>query len=398
MQVVIWGAGNCFEIVLENILDDAIIEYVVDSDTSKQGLVLCGKIRIISPKQLLQVDYDILVVSVIKDQSIEKEIRELGIPMDKVIFFWRDHSPASLVLKNRMMVLHEERHRNKLYKARLDSVPYELGLKRVPIIKSAQELLIKIEDDKSSLCRFGDGEFEIMLGRNRAWFQQTDCRLADRLNELINCNDKRINIAIAQNFIELTNYKEAAADEIRIYMEGSTRTEIINLLHADFYYDAYVSRPYIIYKDRSNADMIFPLWKKIWAGRKVIIVEGEKGRTGIGNDLFAEAESIKRIVCPAQNAWSRYDEIHETVRKIANPDDLICISLGPAATVLAYDLAVDGIQALDIGQLDNEYDWYIRGADCKSLISDKFVAEVSGNALCQNKPEEYLKQVIRNII
>jgi hypothetical protein len=43
--------------------------------------------------------------------------------------------------------------------------------------------------------------------------------------------------------------------------------------------------------------------------------------------------------------------------KLSDKNILILISLGPTATVLAYDLAKLGYWAIDIGHIDNEYEW-----------------------------------------
>ena len=72
----------------------------------------------------------------------------------------------------------------------------------------------------------------------------------------------------------------------------------------------------------------------------------------MGNNLFAGARSVKRILCPTVNAWDVYDQILSSVLDVAGGEDLICISLGPTATVMAYDLGEKGFQALDIGQLE----------------------------------------------
>ena len=65
---------------------------------------------------------------------------------------------------------------------------------------------------------------------------------------------------------------------------------------------------------------------------------------------------------------------HKKIGKEENR--LICITLGPAATVLAYDLGKAGIQAIDIGQLDNEYEWYLQGVQERTEIKGKMVAEI----------------------
>jgi len=43
---------------------------------------------------------------------------------------------------------------------------------------------------------------------------------------------------------------------------------------------------------------MFKKLKKIWDGKDIIIIESEKSRLGVGNDLFDNTKSIKRILCP----------------------------------------------------------------------------------------------------
>lgn len=211
-------------------------------------------------------------------------------------------------------------------------------------------------------------------------------------------------IAVADNFGSLEKYEEEAADSIREYMTPN-REEICAMLSKKCdYYNAYVSRPYMIYRDKKHAKEIFRLFKKIWNDRKVLLVEGRTARIGAGNDLFQGAEEIHRIECPERNAWDVYEKILQTVKDKADKDTLVCISLGPTATVLAYDLAVEGYQALDIGQLDNEYEWYIRGAEERIPIPGKMVAEVDQGRCARDKAEtdidretNYKEQIIAEI-
>ena len=182
-------------------------------------------------------------------------------------------------------------------------------------------------------------------------------------------------------------------------MFGDTRDYIFGLLDKDrVYYDAYVSRPYMIYKDGKNAEEIFPLFKELWRDRDVLVVEGEYSRIGAGNDLLEDARSVSRILCPYKNAWDKYEDILNMVLEKADREALICISLGPCATVLAYDLAKAGYQALDIGQIDNEYDWYLRGAKEREDIRGKLVAErPAGQKLELDDEAGYRNQIIAKI-
>ena len=130
----------------------------------------------------------------------------------------------------------------------------------------------------------------------------------------------------------------------------------------------------------------------------MLIVEGEYSRIGMGNDLMTCARSISRILCPFKNAWDKYEDILSTVLEKADRKALICISLGPCATILAYDLAKAGYQALDIGQIDNEYDWYVRGVKEREDIPGKLVAErPAGQKLEMDEETEYRKQIIARI-
>lgn len=376
MNVLIWGAGNMCGRVCNELAGRINIVGIIDSNIDKQGKIK-DEIKIISPEQIFEIDFDYIVVSVIKDGEIENYCKRIGLNLEKVIFYWRD-SLTALGIKNRFVQLINAKYKIQLLEARLDSYPYEYGIKSVPNIKSAKELLEKILKEGFSLCRFGDGEFEIMRGKNRAWFETMSCSLQERLIQIFwdNSNSK-ILTAAAQNFKNFEGLKEDAADIIRMYMEGETRTDILSFFNeSKEYYDAYVSRPYIFYKNSDNANIIFSLFKQIWEKRNIVMVEGAYGRAGIANDLFDGVKSIKRVVCPKNNAWEYYEQILESVLCVVNKDDLVCISLGPTATVLAYDLAQKGIQALDIGQVDNEYDWYLQKSKKREPIKGKMAAEV----------------------
>ena len=398
-KVLLWGAGRYLEYVYKMINDEtAEVIGIIDSNINKQGKEWRYGILVFNPSELNALSYDYVLVTVQKDKAIEQTCKDLGVQASRLLFFWRD-GETHQILKNRMMLLSDELNRKEAYRARLDSAPYEWGIKKSPDIISSVNLLEYICENKASLCRFGDGEFEIMLNRDRAWFQKKTDSLMRRLQEIVRTDSEKICIAIAQDFNNLEKYKEESADIIRIYMEGDTRQDIMTLLSDHVkYYDAYVSRPYILYRNRVNADRIFPLFKKIWDGRNVLMVEGSNGRTGINNDLFASASSVKRIVCPDVEAWGKYNEILNSVENYTNKNDLVCISLGPTATVLAYDLANKGIQALDIGQLDNEYDWYCMGVSERSFIPGKFVAEISmHNESSLINSDEYKSQIV-NVI
>ena len=115
---------------------------------------------------------------------------------------------------------------------------------------------------------------------------------------------------------------------------------------------------------------------------------------GIGNNLFSNVKSINRILAPSKNAFSVYDKIINSALYI-DKNRLILLSLGPTATVLAYDLAKFGYQAIDIGHLDNEYEWYQAKADKRTSLPYKYVNEVNGGEnVSEFESIEYQSQII----
>ncbi len=269
-----------------------------------------------------------------------------------------------------------------------------------PIIKDGAEAIDLIIKEGKSLCRFGDGEFAVIQGHNRQKFQRPDERLSVRLNEVLHQTNDKILVAIANNYGDLTKYNSDAKYNIRVYMTEETRQEHYELLDFNrIYYDAYLTRPYAMYAD-NNTDAPrrrFEKISKIWDNRKLLIIEGEKTRMGVGNDLFDNAEDIIRILGPAEQAFSRYDEILEKALE-QDRDRLVLIAMGATATVLAYDLTLAGFQALDIGHIDLEYEWMMTGLGHKTDIKHKYTNEVAGgDVVADIHDEKYESQIIARI-
>ena len=137
--------------------------------------------------------------------------------------------------------------------------------------------------------------------------------------------------------------------------------------------------------------------KALWAGRDIIIVEGAQTRMGVGNDLFSGASSIKRILAPAIGAFEARNCIKDAILKHYN-GELILMALGPTATVLAAEFAETNIQALDIGNIDIEYEWYLRGSTTRIAIEGKFTNEAKdGRTFTQCTDPTYLSQIVEEI-
>ena len=93
----------------------------------------------------------------------------------------------------------------------------------------------------------------------------------------------------------------------------------------------------------------------------------------------------------------RYDQIRDEVLR-RYQDELVLIALGPTATILAADFAEHGIQAIDIGHVDIEYEWFLQRAKNKTAVAGKYTNEVvDGRNVSACYEEEYLLQIVARI-
>lgn len=286
----------------------------------------------------------------------------------------------------------------------VNNLKYEIGgLTDVecPKIEPFDETIEKIINEKKSICRFGDGEFDMIAKRNRQKFQTVNEKLAKRLKEVLTSNDDRILIAIADNYGDLSKYNNQGKSEIRTYLKEEIRREHYALLDMNrTYCNTYLTRPYAMWADNMTdaPRKRFENLKRIWDKQKLLIIEGEQTRMGIGNDLFNNAHDIQRILAPAENAFDKYDELLEFALH-CNKDRLVLISLGMTATVLAYDLAKSGFHALDIGHIDMEYEWMKRQTGGRTQVEGKYNNEVAGgNIVAAVSDSVYESQIIARIV
>ena len=286
-----------------------------------------------------------------------------------------------------------------------NNVMYEVTDKRIknylletPKVASCEETLEELLYNKKSICRFGDGEFACISGNLRAKFTATYSQeLADRLIEVLNSNDKNIMVAIADNYGNLEEYSEASKREIRYYMTNDVRKEHMKLLDINKkYYNAYVTRPYITFADAftDNPRHRFEKIKLLWQDMDVVMVEGKFTRFGVGNDLLDNAKSITRILGPAVDAINKYDEILSACL-LENKEAIYLVAMGPVATILAYDLAKTGRQSIDIGHLDLEYEWFLKGEGVRVPIPYKYVNEISGGENVEGVNDEKYESEIK---
>lgn len=410
-RIYIWGAGEYGRKILQAVKTPEYQVFgFVDNDPAKQGQMFEG-IKIVSSKEIAG-EYDALVIAVMHYEAVLYQLRLEGdTDFSKIIVVFDeshcDNPEYARIIdlqKWKILLLEEKLKKlEKVVKAKFDNLGYEIidkyskKMYQYPKIGSTEEAIDKVVREGYSLVRFGDGEFEIMAGKERAVFQKYVPELAKRMLEVISSKEEKLLICIANNYGNIDEYLEDDANSIRFYMDEETRRFHMSVLDKNrTYYDAYMFKTYISYKNREDTWKRVRLIKKIWDNRDVVIVEGDKTRAGYGNDLFDNAKSLQRILCPTQNAFDKYEEILETVLRVEK-SRLILAVLGPAAKVLVYDLMRYGYQAVDIGQIDMEYEWYLAGAKERVPIPGKYVSQLPPAEIMDVNDIEYLSQIIGQI-
>ena len=279
---------------------------------------------------------------------------------------------------------------------RFDNLLYELKDPRtlakikLPKVINETDSLYKTISSGKSVARYGDGEFKLILGENIS-FQKYDAKLAECLKSILKNNNDKLLVGIIDIFgCPPSDYMRKVAI--------NCREEIYKYLNFNKeYLDSMYTRKVKFVSPEQGVDY-FSKMKQLWENKDIVIVEGAGSRLGVGNDLFSNTKSIKRILCPIKDAFSKYDEIRKECLK-QEKDKLFILALGPTATVLAEDLANEGYIALDIGHLDTAYEAFLRGSEKFVHIEGKIVfnEERRNNMIKPCKDENYNKEIIANL-
>lgn len=270
-----------------------------------------------------------------------------------------------------------------------------------PKVMSCEETVKYILKTGCSVSRFGDAEVKLISKRDVCYQTSTE-DIRNRLNQVIGSDKKNLLVCIPAVFSDeqLSNQIDSAVDFWKHHLSYCRKYWYRYLIENKTYGDAFISRCYINVKnkDRKAISDYFDLVKKLWENKNIIVVEGEKSRLGMANDLFANAKSVKRILGPSDQGYSKYDQLFEEIKK-QDKSSLILLALGPTATILPYDLCDLGYQAIDIGNIDTEYEWFKMNATEKVPIKDKMVYEAGkGVGVGDVDDEVYNSQIISKIL
>lgn len=405
-KVYIFGRGTGSEYVKRCIKDSTKIVGFIDNysndSTDEDG------IPIVRQSETESV-YDYIIISLFQYKDMKKSLVAGGIPEDRIIcFFDREDADesrfASVIDPFRWKTELMWKYQKEVTEPFINNQRYELYSEElekkhlIPKVINADKTIGLIIDKHLSLARYGDGEFEMMCSRLRLRYQTVDSELSSRLIEILHSDGESLLIAIANNYGNLDKYTDYAAAAIRQYLTPSVRKEHMELLDLNRdYYDAYLSRPYFMYRDKKGAKHRFDRLKEIWRDQDILIVEGKHTRSGVGNDLFMNAKSVIRILTPDKNAYDNYGLIFEKAQEYGK-NRLVLSVIGPTATVLSYDLAKLKYWAVDIGQVDTEYEWYLHGTGERCDVPYKTVSEYIDKTSFADIDEKYRQKYESEIV
>ena len=267
---------------------------------------------------------------------------------------------------------------------------------KVPQIMSIDETLDFVINKNTSVARFGDSEYLYMTGKGDG-IQQADVDLKNKLRQSMQNPNPKLLVCMV-NYHDLKG-KTLFAKMSAMMFHVNTFNKYKPYINYNYKFgNSNMTRFNMGSKDKSRSKERFEKCKLIWQNREIVIFEGVNTRFGLGNDLFDNAASIKRVLCPSKGAFEKYTEIIAKAKEF-DKTSLLIFALGATATVLASEMTNEGYQAIDIGNLDVEYEWFKRGVTRKVALENKQVSEVSGGTkVVEITDKKYLSEIVCKIL
>lgn len=259
----------------------------------------------------------------------------------------------------------------KYLKGGLDYLKYEIqaDLKDLftPKILTTIETVERIINNRMSISRFGDGEFLLIKGVSIP-FQKSSNTLSARLEEVLTSTIQNLDVGLAGGMcVSTKNLNEFDKNFIRTFW-GNNIDWIMKLIDRD---RVYANSGFTILPDSQEK---YEHIRAIWKDRDITVICGDRVFKKVKYNVFDNAKSVEYQYAPTINAFEEYDKILARAQQI-DKNRLVCIILGPTATVLAYDLTKTGYQALDLGHIVKSYDAFMQNHNLTPDYLHKFFAK-----------------------
>ena len=232
-----------------------------------------------------------------------------------------------------------------------------------PKILGYNESIDYIINSKCSLCRFGDGEFNLVSGGDVS-FQKYNQQLAQRLREILmscfdsSANDRNIKIAVGREYYDFSDWNNLIFPKFFEEYVMLNEERLVSVFSESYEYLATgISQLYNLFKNYDFTSY-FEHVKEIWNNRDITIICGERIFNNISYNIFDCAKSVEYLYAPTENAFDQYDEILARAKTVSK-EKLVIAILGPTGKLLAWDLFTLGYQALDFGHIAKDYDSFM---------------------------------------
>lgn len=256
-------------------------------------------------------------------------------------------------------------------------------------VHSIDETIDELLHTEKSMVRFGDGEIVMIKGRDLV-LQKAQPEIAEGLKKILAYPYDDLIVTIPGVFDTLSDHTKESRQFWRDHLLMCRKTYEKYCNPDRVYYSTFISRCYYFAKDKSRCAQWYDGIRDIWKDRSVVVVEGERSHNGVGNDLLDRAAGVERIICPPKDAYGSLNRILEACMQY-DRDRLFLLSVGVAAKFIAMELFEKGYRVLDIGNLDMEYEWYVRGADHKIPLEKHEIVGEEANR--EAGYTEYLQQI-----
>lgn len=282
------------------------------------------------------------------------------------------------------------KRRVKDFFALIDYGLYRAGVKKCGIrVHSVEETIQELIHTEKSMVRFGDGEITMIRGRSLK-LQKAEPEIIEGLKRLLSYQHDNMIVTIPEIFDDLSIYRKESRQFWRDHLLFSRKIYEKYCNPDRIYYNTSLSRFYYALEDKSKCGQWVGQIRQIWKDKDVVVVEGERTHNGVGNDLLDTARSVERIIGPASDAYGKMDEIIDCCKKYPR-DRLFLVSLGVAAKFFTERMFLMGYRVLDIGNLDMEYEWYLKKVEQKEAVPKHEVVGEKANE--EAGYAEYLKQI-----
>lgn len=210
---------------------------------------------------------------------------------------------------------------------------------------SIEETISYARDERKSIIRFGDGEFNFINGKGIS-YQQYDKNLQSELSYilnhyLLNCRKSDYLLCMPAQFLRCSGLKLIRK---RVYVSSWSFSRKVFIKNYDkniCYGDAFVF-------SSGNENIYSKLWDNV---NNVIFVHNDIKFSNNFEKKYNKTTFFVKV--PKANSYGEKEKILKTIEEVANNIDrgdlIILVSAGPCGKILVNELTSKGLWAIDTG-------------------------------------------------